>query len=484
MKKILYSFILLSFIAFSCDEFVEPDPKDRITPQIALADLDGAEAFLFSAYNRLHAFNYYGQQFHLTGEALSSNIVIGNNTGRYTGAVVNAVGSHFNLWADPGGGNFHSLYQIINDVNIVIENAEANREEDSDRADVMIAEGRFIRALAHHDLLRAYSYEPGQEVGGFNLGVILRTEAVDAASKADFRPRATNTEVYAAIESDLLAAIADLPSDGNQAAFPDRASASAARALLARVYLYMGRYADAATQADAALNASSVDIVAAADYIASFAATVHPEAIFQINIQAVDWSTVDGVNNSMTTVTKTTSGGAPGSSQGAVRASDELLAAFETGDIRRDLFRNPESADFWESDKWPGELGDFREHIPVIRVSEVLLIAAEAKARSGNDAGALTDVNRLRTNRGLSASTASGSALIDLIMQERRVELCYEGSHYWFDLKRLGLIIPKPASSGVDPLATDDFRRLSRIPPAEIEQHADAGVDLVQNDGY
>ena len=41
---------MLSFIAFSCDEFVEPDPKDRITPEVALGDLDGAEAFLFAAY--------------------------------------------------------------------------------------------------------------------------------------------------------------------------------------------------------------------------------------------------------------------------------------------------------------------------------------------------------------------------------------------------------------------------------------------------
>lgn len=475
MKKLLYSLIVLSFIATSCDEFVEPDPKDRITPEVALGDLDGTEAFLFSAYNRMHAFNYYGQNLNLTGEALADNIIIGNNTGRYAGAVVNAVGSHFGIWG---------LYGAINDANIVIENAEINRDENSARADIMIAEARFLRALIYHDLSRIYSYEPGQEVGGFNQGVILRTTAVDAASEADFRPRSTNTEVYAQIEADLLAAIADLPAEGDQADFPDRASVPAARALLARVYLYAGRYAEAATQADAALAATSADVVAAADYIDSFAETNHPEAIFQINIQAVDWSTVDGVNNSMTTVTKTTAGGAPGSSQGAVRASDELLAAFETGDIRRDLFRNPESPDFWEPDKWPGELGDFREHIPIIRVSEVVLIAAEAKARSGNDAGALTDLNTIRTNRGLAASTATGSDLIDAILQERRVELCYEGSHRYFDLKRLGLTIPKPARSGVDPLSANDFRRLSRIPPSEIEQHADAGVELVQNPGY
>jgi len=62
MKKILYSFILFSFIATSCDEFVTPDPKDRITPEIGLADLDGVNAFLSATYNQLHSFNYYGQQ--------------------------------------------------------------------------------------------------------------------------------------------------------------------------------------------------------------------------------------------------------------------------------------------------------------------------------------------------------------------------------------------------------------------------------------
>jgi len=365
----------------------------------------------------------------------------------------------------------------------VISFAESLGEEDPARAAVLSAEAKFLRALCFHDLAKVYSYEPGMEVNGFNQGIILRTEPVLGASQADFRARSTNVEVYQQIEQDLLDAIAGLPAEADQAGTPNRASVASARGLLARVYLYWGRYADAATQADAALAATAATLSDAANYVASFATANHPEAVFEIAVSQVDWSTVDGVNNSLTTVTKTVAGGAPPSSQGAVKASDELLAAFETGDVRRDLLVNPSGADFFESNKWPGEGGKFLENIPVIRVSEIVLIAAEGKARSGNEAGALVDLNSLRTNRGLAASTATGNALTNAILAERRVELAYEG-HRFFDLKRLGLAIPKTAISGVPQLDPTDFRMLARIPPAEITLSENQGGLLEQNPGY
>jgi hypothetical protein len=74
----------------------------------------------------------------------------------------------------------------------------------------------------------------------------------------------------------------------------------------------------------------------------------------------------------------------------------------------------------------------------VFRAGEMLLMRAEAKAKSSDDAGALADLNLLRTNRGsgaVIAGTETGAELLKSIAIFRRIELLSEG-HRWFDLKR------------------------------------------------
>jgi hypothetical protein len=467
--KIILLFIVLGVFNTACDDmkFVEPDPKDRITIDIALADLDGVSSILASAYNRLINFNNYGQRMMLVGDALADNIVVNNNTGRYNGESRNDVGAHMDIMNDPGnpgGGGWsvrgaYSAYRAINDCNIVIDKATELRDEDPTRADEMVGAAKFIRALSYHDLLKVYGYEPGREVGGFNLGVVLRTDPIYGAASIDGRARSTNVEGYTLVKQDLTDAIALLPATSTDE--PNVATKAAAQALLARVHLYEGDYANAITQASAALAGTSAILVPAVDYAAAWTATNHPESIMELAVSSVDWNTVDGVNNSLATVTRTISATLP-SAQGAVKASDELIAAFEAGDVRRNLFVNPSGATVWEPLKWNGQLGDYRNYIPIIRYSEVLLIRAEAYARSGSDVNALADVNTLRGARGLGIIGDTGAALISAIMQERRVELAYEG-HRFFDLKRNGMDIPKPASSGLPALSSTDFRILARV---------------------
>jgi starch-binding outer membrane protein, SusD/RagB family len=74
----------------------------------------------------------------------------------------------------------------------------------------------------------------------------------------------------------------------------------------------------------------------------------------------------------------------------------------------------------------------------VFRAGEMLLMRAEAKARTSDDAGALADLNLLRTNRSTAVAipgTETGAELLKSIATFRRIELLSEG-HRWFDLKR------------------------------------------------
>lgn len=458
MKYYIYS-ILLASLVFSCSEdIIDIDPETSVTKNIALQKVAGIDAVVRSAYNRMHDFNYYGQVQMLAPEALADNLVIANNTGRYTGHVVNAVGTHVSIWG---------RYSTINDCNLAIKYVDA-AEGDQALKDQYKGEAYFLRAFVYHDLVKTYGYEPGKEVSGWNEGVILRTEPTETVSNADLRARATVEEVYTQIESDLQTAIGLLPAESAQATANKgfRASKAAAKALLARVYLFWGKPGEANTYATQALAETSKSIVPAASYVASWAQTQHPESIFESEIRSADWGTTDGVNNSLASITNAAPTGiAAGSSQFAVAGSKELIDAIEPGDVRADVW--VENAGRWECKKWLGEKGDYLENIPLIRVSEVVLIAAEARALSGDEGGAQTILNALRSNRGLTDTFLTGQALLDLILNERRVELAFEG-HRWYDLKRLEKDIVKPASLNTNTVPYSDYRMLAPLPSNEV----------------
>lgn len=474
----------MAFLTSCNEDVINIQPENDVLPEVALKRVSGINALVISAYRRMHDFTYYGQQQILNAEALADNLIIANNTGRYTGQVVNGVAAHFGTWSS-------TPYQIINDANLVLKYADAAEPalrttgtlagfpEDETFAAAKRArykgEAYFLRAFAYHDLAKVYGYEPGREVNGWNAAAIIRTTPTEGVSDADKRARSTNEEVYTQIESDLLNAITLLPAEADfiaSATVPAqqwaatertyRASKAAAKALLARVYLFWGKYAQAATLANEAMAETQATLTTAATYVASFANTTrNPESIFELNVLAADWSSVDGVNNSLASITTSN---AASNSQFAVAPSAELRAAYEATDVRRNLIV-PNGSRF-ELRKWTGEKGNFLENIPLIRRSEMLLIVAEANARDNNTAPAQTAISTLRTNRGLTATALTGQALIDLIMNERRVELAFEG-HRFFDLKRNGMNIIKPASLGVSDVPYTDYRILANIPNAE-----------------
>ncbi len=475
---------VLSFNA--CD--IETVDKSALSPALALNTAAGVQSALLSAYRTAHEFPMFGQQVNLHGDAFADNIEIVNRTGRYEQEWVNGIGVYANRW--------FTAYRGINDANYVLEylpKLELAKVPSSGTVtsqqvlDHLRGEALFIRSLYYMELLRVYSYEPGKEVNGFNLGVILRDNPTEVVSDADKKERSTNLESYQFVEKDLLEAIslllpasgigANWPSSLGTNTFPFRATKGAAHALIARLYLYWGKYPEADTNATTALTlVPTAAPVTGANYIASWSATTHPESMFELEIRATDWSGVDGPNNSMNSVTTNLLSG----SQYVLAASSELIAAHEAGDVRLGLYVNSAATlNKPQSRKWPAEKGAFLENIPVIRRSEMYLIQAESRARQNNDAGAQTAVNTIRTNRGLTATALTGSSLISLILNERRVEFALEG-HRFYDLKRLGLDIPKPAAAGVPTLPASDFRMLQQLPTDQVQLNP----SMKQNPGY
>lgn len=472
--KYILKISFLIFLFASCAEALEVSDPDSLSPDDVLDEISGFESVLSSAYNRVHDFAWYAQNAIVAPEIMADNLDFNNRTGRYETQYVNAVRAHMSRWAP--------RYVNINDVNIIISKIDRLREDpnaDTDAIDQIKGEALFIRALNYHDMARVYGYEPGKEVNGFNLTVPLRLTSTDGVSDAlNVSERVTNTVMYQQIETDLKEAITLLPA--TPPSNPYRAGQAAAHALLARVYLYWGRWADAAAQADLAISKTSASLITSqAGYYDSWSAIPHPESIFESEIRSTDWSTVDGANNSLNSLSNNIYSGGQFILVGSTTLVNVLES--ESGDFRDTIFRTvtgiPEGTRL--IDKWRGEKGDFLENIPIFRYSEMLLIAAEGYARSSDETKAKEKLNALRNARGLASTSASGNALTDLILKERQVELALEG-HRWFDLKRLGMPIPKSPTANVPDLEFSDFRLLAPLSEGDLTLNE----FLVQNPGY
>ena len=475
----------LSF--YACDSLLDTEPRQSVSPEVALQNIAGVRGIAASAYNRLLSTAAYTNTRIAAPEILADNAVqnpTGTPSGRYVSEAQNSIGT--------GVGGWGTYFALINDANYIIDGVDVLDAPQADK-DRFRGEMLFLRALAYHDLSKSYGYEPGREVNGFNLSVMLRTEPTRGTTDADTpRPRNTNTEVYQQIETDLGTAIDLLSTAGGTNRF--LATEGAAKALLARVYLYSGRYPEAAAMAQEAMDTPGVNLATPAQVPSLFATTDSPgvESFFEVRVTSVDFG--GAVNNGLSALFTP-------AQWFDVVPSIELKELYEEGDARYNMFvdeddqvqltgwysnRNPNnnnltqihSIKFNQTVEGPGS---FIDNTPVLRYGEMLITRAEALARSDQFGPALTELNRLRVNRGLDElSGLTGQDLINEILDERRRELAFEG-HRWFDLKRLNLTLNKPEATGFESLLPDDFRWLSAVPSGQVE--ASQGV-IQQNPGY
>ena len=471
--------LCLGLVLTGCDLVNDINDPQAITPGQALDTIEGYEALLVQGYDALQAEDHYGQQFMLAPDALADNIRVPNSTSnRYPAFVQNLTGTHLNRW----GGH----YQSINAMNIIIEGIDELEDESATQAnrDQVKGEAYFLRALNYFDLARTKGYEPGREVDGFDLSAIIRTEPTEDLESADFRERSTNDEVYALVLSDLDQAASLLNGNERSTNSPaEFATYAAVLALQARANLYLRNWSAAESAAEDALSETAAMLVQSDSegdaLVSAWAAPTHPESIFEVQFTASTDGDVTNVNASLQSLTDPTR---PGGSFTDALPTDDLIAAHEDGDARLALYADAVigtgdgAEDVQYIQKYTGTSGLDVDRSPVLRVAEMYLILAEARAEQGDTGGARDALNTLRNARGLD-DLDSGN-LIDQVYQERRVELAFEG-HRFFDLKRRGLDVPKPQTA-FSVLPYSDFRIIAPLPQTEVNE----SPVLTQNPGY
>jgi starch-binding outer membrane protein, SusD/RagB family len=489
MKKILSYIPVVPVLAAmlvlaSCENVLEVKPRLAIDLATAFDTPEKLRAALIGTYDLLQNTDLYGRDLMAIPDALADNGRATNKSGRFNPEYQNQIGAHFINWTN--------AYIAINRANLILKNLPTVNAPQATK-DAIEGQALFLRGLLYFDLMRTYAYTPKAIVQAQNLGgVPLLLDGVTKFEEVTFPARASIDACYTQITTDLTNAAAKLTNNNTAYPRPAFASRAAAQALLSRVELYKGNWAEVVKQTtDALAGGVGVFQTTPAAYLAGWRSAVHPESMFELTYQTAENVGVNLSLQTSYTTLRTLGVRTATAGFGDLVPSNDLLTRMgitRTGDvvtrgadIRAQLYelgttgRGPAEV---ECTKFLGKNGQVNvDNIPVIRISELYLNRAEANYELGNLAAALTDVNLIRTRSGLTAlpATTTGQALLDEILNQRRIEFAFEG-HRFFDLKRRGLDLVKVPRN----ISFTDFVMLARIPTGQISLNP----SLKQNFGY
>jgi len=224
------------------------------------------------------------------------------------------------------------------------------------------------------------------------------------------------------------------------------ASREAAWALLSRAYLYEGNNDSTVYYANKVIGSGKFSLTTAATYPALFAnAAASPETIF-----CIAFTTAEDYGKFGSIASMIYSDGNSGWGEEYASASLRDSMAAHTEDVRwkyivpdtiNGVVQKKNGIEIYYITKFSFQGGSPTLSSPVMfRLAEMYLNKAEAEAKAGQTAAALDDIDMIRKNRGLDASLYNGTVpagytALDLVLNERRIELAFEG-HRIFDVYR------------------------------------------------
>jgi len=461
---------LLVVTAAGCDSILDVKPINEVDEGTAITSAAGARAALAGLYDGLQSTQYYGGNYTFFGDLSAEDV---QHTGTFTTFRQVDLNS---ITADNTTieGLWDGQYRTVGRANIILARVPGVPGLAAAERDQILGEARFIRALTFHNLVRTWG-----EQAPAGMGVPIPLVPPTDIPSASQITRATSGAVYTQILADLAAAESLMTLSGGGST-THQATIGAVRSIRARVYLYQANYAAAETEAQAVM---AMGYTLAPDYADLFTqdGQATPEDIFVLDFTPVDFQLLGYYYRA-----KGVPGGRReiGPTATLIRQYDPAYAgtpaSYNPVDLRGQhniAFTDTIAPFFVYGSKWPTGIGGEDAH--VIRFAEVLLIKSEAEARQGKLVEADTGVNLVRARAGLApiSSVALGqAAAINAILQERRLELVFEGDR-WPDLVRTGGAAAYLAAF-VPPRAA--FQILYPIPLNEL----DVTPGLVQNPGY
>lgn len=456
--------VIIFFCHFaSCEEFVELESPDlKIVSEVVFNNDVTAISAMKGIYNELVRASFSGGwQNSVTALAsLSADECTGLSTTNLTytefeeNEIMPSNTRNLEVWS--------SAYNIIYMTNSMLEGLENSKDLTEEIRIQLEGEAKFVRAFSYFYLVNLYGPVP----------LLLSTDyQINARAASN-----SKEEVYGQILKDLQEAIGVLADDYKEG---ERTYINrfAAMALMSRVNLYQQNWT-------AAENWSSQVIAETG----RFEILEDLNEVFLANSREAIWQ-LSPVGNGDTS-TQTNEGAIfiihPTSpSASLLKLNDDLVGSFESQDKRLthwiDLHEGI-NAYYPYKYKDRNSTNNLTEYSMVLRLAEQYLIRAEARAMLDNLPGAIADLNTIRSRADIPAiletdPTLTKEILLELILNERRIELFTEWGHRWLDLKR--------TENTSEVLATkkslwQDTDVLYPVPEQERLKNANLG----QNPGY
>lgn len=461
------AFLTLLLGMFSCGEdFLQTTPQQNVDIKDAVKDIKSLRTALNGLYSNLQDDDLYGRTMVLLPDLMADNVFISaQNAGRYLPhneyRVLSTDAYYEESWMD--------TYEVVVNANNVIgqyPNAEFLSSEEGE-AEQLLGETYALRALAYFNLVRMYAQPYNYTDDASHAGVPLVLELSEG--KIIEPERATVAEVYDAIVADLekAAELMTLDEDG-------RMTADAAKALHAKVALYMEDWTTAEQLATEVIESGNYTLYDATTWVDSWNSDFNSESIFEVVNTPVDNPGTNSIGYFFLQ-----------DGYGDGLATEDLYNTYSETDVRREVIEVGSRTDGEDVAylifKYPRGTNPGDDNIKVLRLAEMYLIRAEARAELGDEAGALEDLNAvaMRVDPNATAITASGDDLIDAILLERRKELAFEGDRL-YDLTRRKRTFTKFLSADSMEIAYPSDQTVGPIPQAEL----DANPNATQNQGY
>lgn len=490
--------LIAGLLLAGCSKYLEKAPLDSVNSENFWQTESDAISAINGAYQPLQWPKLYNLRM-WSSDIWAGNSVVGaggGTDGIETQDIANFVTSTDNaaaldIWRGPAPGILRA--------NLVIENVPAMAIGESIKNRVL-GEAYFLRAHYYFILVQLFGDVP------------LITKA--QTPQDDLRPARTNqAEVYNQIISDLENAVSLLPGRNEYAAADlGRASKGSALGLLAKVQLTLGRYEETIKHCETLL---TMGYGLHENYGDNFNPLTKNgiESLFEVQFAGkTNFGFWDNENQAswVSTFTGPRNADFVAGGYGWNQPTQEFVEAYEEGDLRKDqtilyeggpdfdgkAYLSSYSSTGYNLRKFlvPKSISPDYDTNPanwvILRFADVLLMYAEALNESGRTAEAQAPassiqdggpLNRVRLRAGLEpVQGLNQNALRNKILQERRMELAFEG-HRWFDLIRVN-----SGQYGLEFLHSigkvNAGEKHLRLPIPQKER--DANPNLSQNLGY
>lgn len=442
MKKYLtiLNLIILTVLSLSCSDFLEQEPGPQVSIEEQLATTAGVKMALTGTYGSLESL-LRSENFATYGDLQSGNLSFsptpsGSNRGQISVPV--NIENSYNFADRADDSDFESFYDdaydVINQANLILENAESLEDATNGQISEIMAEAYAVRGFTHYLLLRVYAQALNNPLS--DLGIVYKTSTLK--EELDYPERLSISESMEKVIMDLELARSSFTGsqalEGPEYSYFNKINAEA---LLSKVYLSVNQYDKSIELAQEVLNNSAVSLMTTEEYLSEWEKFSTP--VSEILLELVPPRDQEGdLGGSL----QQYYGFNETSIYGDYVASQDLLSLYEDGDVRgaplyieADLPTVVEGQlqeeTYYFSRKFQGEPG-----IPVIRLSEMYLIQAEAFFQKGNLVEALHSLNIIRERAGINPLQET-EGLLEEILLERRREFAFE-NQYFFDLKRIG----------------------------------------------